>query len=241
MGRPGFPSVLKSLHQFWVDNPDAVRQQAQQVAGAVEQALTTAREGVEIDRAEVDAAISQLVGAYDREHAGFSKGGNKFPMPVNHEFLLEAAWDVRPARTAVLHTLDRMAMGGMYDQIGGGFHRYSVDSAWLVPHFEKMLYDNAMLASVYADAYEKTGNAWYATVVEEILDWVLREMTSDTGSFYSALDAESNAKEGESYLWTPEQMRSVLEAADLADEVAFALEVYGLDLGVKFRGSTPPR
>jgi uncharacterized protein YyaL (SSP411 family) len=240
MGRPGFPSVLKSLHQFWVDNPAAVRQQGQQVGSAVQQALAAGREPVAVDRAQVDATVSQLVGAYDREHAGFSKGGNKFPMPVNHEFLLEAAWDVRPARTAVLHTLDRMAMGGMYDQIGGGFHRYSVDDKWLVPHFEKMLYDNAMLASVYADAYEKTGDKWYGTIAEEILDWVLREMTSDSGCFYSALDAESNAKEGESYLWTPEQIQSVLEAAELQDEVAFALDVYGLGLGANFQDPHHP-
>ena len=240
MGRPGFPSVLKSLHQFWVDNPAGVRQQGQQVGSAVQQALAVGREPVVVDRAEVDATVSQLVGAYDREHAGFSKGGNKFPMPVNHEFLLEAAWDVRPARTAVLHTLDRMAMGGMYDQIGGGFHRYSVDDKWLVPHFEKMLYDNAMLASVYADAYEKTGDKWYGTIAEEILDWVLREMTSDSGCFYSALDAESNAKEGESYLWTPEQIQSVLEAAELQGEVAFALDVYGFGLGPNFQDPHHP-
>ena len=133
-----------------------------------------------------------------------------------------------------------MALGGMYDQVGGGFHRYSVDEQWLVPHFEKMLYDNAMLASVYVDAYELTGDEWYADIAMETLDWVLREMTSEDGSFFSALDAESNAREGESYLWTPDQIRSALEAGGLEDDVEFTLELYGLDRGTNFQDPHHP-
>ncbi|MBM44086.1 MAG: thioredoxin domain-containing protein [Phycisphaerae bacterium] len=240
LGRPGFPRMLESIHQFWTEQRDAVYTQADSVSAKVTEVMSARADAVPIGRSEVDAAISQLVATYDRTHAGFDKKGPKFPMPVLHEFLLTSAWDLSPARQAVTHTLDRMAMGGMYDQVGGGFHRYSTDEQWLVPHFEKMLYDNAMLASVYADAFEKTGDAWYGAVAAETLDWVLREMTSPDGAFYSALDAESNAREGESYLWTPEEIRSSLEAAGLGEEVEFTLEVYGLNKGTNFQDPHHP-
>jgi len=240
VGRPGFPRVLEGIHEFWLQQREAVYEQADKLSSAVKQSMSAKSDAVPIGRNEVDTAISQLVATYDRTHAGFDKKGPKFPMPVFHEFLLESAWDLSPARQAVTHTLDRMAMGGMYDQVGGGFHRYSTDEKWLVPHFEKMLYDNAMLASVYADAYEKTGDAWYGAIAAETVDWVLREMTSQNGAFYSALDAESNAREGESYLWTPEEIRSSLESAQLGDDVDFTLEVYGLDKGTNFKDPHHP-
>src|SRR6185295_14349494 len=103
-------------------------------------------------------------------------------------------------------TLDGMAMGGMYDQIGGGFHRYSVDAHWLVPHFEKMLYDNALLARAYLEGFQATGDAFYAHVAREVLDYVLREMTAPEGGFYSATDADSEGEEGRFFVWTPEQI-----------------------------------
>ena len=239
-GRPGFPRVLQGLHQMWIESPQDVREQATKISTAVRESLAKASAPQDIGRREVDATVAQLASSHDQINAGFSTQGPKFPMPVNHEFLIEAAWEVPAAREAVTHTLDRMALGGMYDQVGGGFHRYSVDEQWLVPHFEKMLYDNAMLASVYVDAYELTNDEWYADIAIETLDWVLREMTSESGSFYSALDAESNAREGESYLWTPTQIRAALEAADLADDVDFTLELYGLDQGTNFQDPHHP-
>ncbi len=128
-----------------------------------------------------------------------------------------------------------MAIGGMYDQIGGGFHRYSTDASWLVPHFEKMLYDNGQLASIYARAFELTGDPFYAQVVRETLDYVLREMTASSGAFYSAQDAEVNHREGENYLWTAAEIRAALDSAGLGQDVDFVTAVYGLDQGTNFQ------
>ena len=245
LGRPGFPTLLNSMHQYWTQQEESLRDQGAKLAGAIRARMDVEEGPEDLAKTQVDASLSQMLSGYDRTHGGFSKGAPKFPMPVNLEFLLEAGWASMPVRDAGVKTLDRMAMGGMYDQIGGGFHRYSVDDQWLVPHFEKMLYDNAMLASVYARAADETGDEFYAEVAGEILDYVLREMTSEGGAFYSAQDAESNAREGESYLWTPEEVRSALEADGLAAEVDFALEVYGLNEGTNFTDphhpGDPPR
>jgi uncharacterized protein YyaL (SSP411 family) len=133
----------------------------------------------------------------------------------------------------------------MYDQIGGGFHRYSVDAQWLVPHFEKMLYDNGQLASTYARAFELTNDAFQAEIVRETLDYVLREMTSKDGAFFSAQDAEVHSREGDNYLWTADQVRATLSAAGFGDDVEFAMKVYGLDRGTNFQDphhpDLPPR
>jgi len=244
-GRPGFPSLLTAMNQYWNDQEPALREQGAKLAQAIREQMTTTNEPQAIGQEQVDAALSQMLANYDRTNGGFSTGAPKFPMPVNLEFLQEAGWSSMPVRDAMILTLDRMAMGGMYDQVGGGFHRYSVDDKWLVPHFEKMLYDNAMLASVYALAAEETGDSFYAAIASEILDYVLREMTSTSGAFYSAQDAESNAKEGDSYLWTPQQIRTALTDAGLEDDVEFTLEVYGLNDGANFRDphhpGDPPR
>ncbi len=133
-----------------------------------------------------------------------------------------------------------MATGGMYDQIGGGFHRYSTDRQWLVPHFEKMLYDNGQLASIYAAAYERTRDPYYAEIVRETLDYVIREMTDASGGFYSAQDAEVNAREGENYIWVADEVRETLEAAGLAEDVDLALDAYGFNAGTNFRDPHHP-
>jgi uncharacterized protein YyaL (SSP411 family) len=177
---------------------------------------------------------------YDPADGGFGQGENKFPTPVNVDFLMAAAWDVEPVRRAVLHTLDRMAMGGMYDQVGGGFHRYSTDRQWLVPHFEKMLYDNGQLATTYAVAFERTSDPYYAQVVRETLDYVLREMVGGHGAFYSAQDAEVNHLEGGNYIWTADEVRAALDAAGQGDDVDFALDVYGFDRGPNFQDPHHP-
>jgi uncharacterized protein YyaL (SSP411 family) len=141
----------------------------------------------------------------------------------------------------VINTLDRMATGGMYDQIGGGFHRYSTDRKWLVPHFEKMLYDNAQLATTYAAVAERTRNPYHAEIVRETLDYVLREMTDPSGGgFYSAQDAEVNAREGGNYVWTAAQVKAALRAAGLDSDSEFTLEVYGFNGGTNFRDPHHP-
>ncbi|MHC4948725.1 MAG: DUF255 domain-containing protein [Planctomycetota bacterium] len=243
-GRPGFPTVLSQVHDFWTNQRPQVLEQADRVAGAVVQQLSLAAEPVPVDRRTVERGVSVMLSSYDRTDAGFG-GAPKFPMPSNLAFLMAAGWDLGPVRDAVKHTLDRMATGGMYDQVGGGFHRYSTDAKWLVPHFEKMLYDNGQLASVYAEAYVRTRDPFHAEIVRETLDYVLREMTDAGGAFLSAQDAEVNHKEGDNYLWTAEEIRAGLTDAGREDLVEFALQVYGLDQGTNFRdphhAETPPR
>ena len=134
----------------------------------------------------------------------------------------------------ITHTLDMMAYGGMYDQIGGGFHRYSVDAKWLIPHFEKMLYDNAQLAKVYLRAYQLTQAPRYRRVAEEIFSYIFREMTAPEGGFYSALDAETDAEEGKYYVWTADEIRKILGKKD----ASHFNEVYGVDKGPNFEGKS---
>ncbi len=238
--RPGFMTLLNAIHQAWEVRRPEMREQAARVGEAVERRLAAEAETVALDAGVVDAAIAQLMASYDPQDAGYGDAP-KFPMPVHLDLLLETSWDRQDVQDSLRHTLDRMAMGGMYDQVGGGFHRYSTDGKWLVPHFEKMLYDNGMLASVYAEAYDRTGDGYYGAVATETLDYVLREMVDDTGAFWSAQDAESNAREGESYLWTPQQIRDVIAAAGYpSDWSDLALAVYGLDQGTNFRDPHHP-
>lgn len=243
-GRPGFPFVLQQMSNAWTTQREAVLEQAQRVAQAVIEQHPLAAQPQPLGSRIVDEAVAQLLASYDAQNGGFvgaAQRAPKFPMPVYLEFLIGAAWDSARPRAAVMHTLDRMAIGGMYDQIGGGFHRYSVDEKWLVPHFEKMLYDNGQLASLYARAYELTKDDYYAEIVRETLDYVLREMTDDSGAFYSAQDAEVNAREGGNYVWVEQEVRDALAAASLGDDdIALALEVYGFTQGTNFQDPHHP-
>jgi uncharacterized protein len=238
-GRPGFPSVLKQLADAWRNQREQVLKQADQVATAVAQVVSQQPPIVPLRREQVEQAVAMLMRQYDRNHGGFG-GAPKFPTPVNLDLLMNVAWDRDDVRGAVTHTLNRMATGGMYDQIGGGFHRYSVDEKWLVPHFEKMLYDNGQLVSTYAKAFELTGDAFYERVLRRTLEYVLREMTDEDGAFYSAQDAEVDAREGLNYLWTADDVRDVLKHAGLQDEIDFALEVYGFTRGTNFQDPHHP-
>ena len=240
-GRPGFLTVGARLSDAWKNQRDMVQAQADKIADAIIEQLSIRPAAVPVGREEVDTAVSQLMSMYDPTHAGYSSGPNKFPMPVTLDLLMEAAWDNTDVRASVLHTLDRMATGGMYDQIGGGFHRYSTDVEWLVPHFEKMLYDNAMLASVYARACRLTGNQFYCEIARETVEYVLRELSAKNGAYLSAQDAESNAIEGESYIWTPEQVREVLAEGGMDPvEIELVIRAYGLDLGPNFQDPHHP-
>jgi len=153
---------------------------------------------------------------------------------------METGWDIPQVRKAVKKNLDAMLMGGMYDQVGGGFHRYSTDAKWLVPHFEKMLYDNGQLLSTYAKAFELTEDETYANVIRETVEYVDRELNSPEGGFLSAQDAETNHLEGETYLWREHQVREALSAAELEDEIDFALSIYGIDQGPNFQDPHHP-
>jgi uncharacterized protein YyaL (SSP411 family) len=164
-----------------------------------------------LDPAVLELAAQALGPDFDWTYGGFGRAP-KFPQPMTYDFLLRAHH--RTGRTKLLEmvelTLHKMAQGGMYDQLGGGFHRYSVDPVWLVPHFEKMLYDNALLARLYLHAYQVTGRPFYRRVVTETLDYVAREMTAPNGGFYSTQDADSEGEEGKFFLWTPTAIKAIL-------------------------------
>ncbi len=235
-----FKNLLVRVSDVWNQNPAGVARQADSLATRVTQQLSQAswRRPLGVD--DFDRGMRQLMGSYDIDEGGFGGGRNKFPMPGYLELFVGAGWHSPKVQEAVTYTLERMARGGMYDQIGGGFHRYSTDRQWLVPHFEKMLYDNGQLASMYAKVYELTGDEFLAEVLRETLDYILREMTDPAGGFYSAQDAEVNAREGGSYVWTVDEVTEVLTAAGLGDDVEFAMTVYGLDKGTNFQDPHHP-
>ncbi len=239
-GRPSFPQVLEAMSTAWQDHRDDVRRQSGRVAAMVRESLLAGEAVRPLGAVQVDAAVDQLMSMHDREHGGFGSAP-KFPQPVFLEFLMEAGAGRAAIESAVASTLDAMALGGIYDQLGGGFHRYSVDERWLVPHFEKMLYDNAQLASVYARSHARTGSPLHRRVAEETLEYVLRELTDPgTGLFHSAQDAEVDAREGLNYLWTESEFARVLREAGLEDDVPEALALFGLVEGTNFQDPHHP-
>ena len=217
-GRPSFPQVLDFAHRRWQDQ----REQVLQIAARLTVAIRDLESGQETAAAPPDSLlVAEVLAAvqarYDAINGGFG-GAPKFPPSLRLELLMaspERFADPQVQRI-VLHSLEQMAAGGLYDQIGGGFHRYSTDAEWRVPHFEKMLYNQAHLARLYVRAYELTGDARWRWVAEDIFRFVAREMTGPDGAFYSALDAETEAEEGKYYLWTARGLESELgREADL--------------------------
>jgi uncharacterized protein YyaL (SSP411 family) len=212
MGMPGFDQVLAAVIDAWQNRRAEAVEQAGRLAEHL-RAMNKLPEGGRLDQGILRSAAAALERTFDFRHGGFG-GAPKFPHPMDLRVLLRI-WK-RERRDGILQmvtlTLDKMAAGGIYDQLGGGFHRYSVDERWLVPHFEKMLYDNALLATAYIEAYQATGQADYARVVRETLDYVLREMTQANGGFYSTQDADSEGEEGKFYVWTPREIENLLGA-----------------------------
>ena len=186
-GMPSFPELLRAVTEAWHSRRDQLLASGRQVVSAIaQQQSVEVAEGEEPLKPEIlGAAVQELWRSYDEQHAGWG-GGPKFPQAMMLEFLLRfhhRTGDLR-ALQMVTETLEAMARGGIYDQVGGGFHRYSVDGGWLVPHFEKMLYDNALLARVYLHAWQVTGNLLFRDISEEILDFVMRGMAGPAGGFY---------------------------------------------------------
>ena len=210
-GLPGFPRVLQTVAQAYTSRRGEVEAAAEQVVAHLNRALEV-QHGVEpLTTSMLSTAYIALKAIFDAENGGFGSAP-KFPQPMILEFLLRYHHrsSDKDALLIVEHTLERMASGGIYDQIGGGFHRYSVDARWLVPHFEKMLYDNALLSHLYLHAYQATGKQLYRRIVQETLDYVLRELTDKGGGFYSTQDADSEGVEGKYYTWTLEEVKAVL-------------------------------
>ncbi len=238
-GRPGFPKLLQSVTHAWQENRAGVVESAQELTEKVRNATGRQTEGGlgEVSATTSEAAFRALEHAFDPHWGGFGRAP-KFPSASNLEYLLMyGARTGEDAPTAMaLHTCRRMAEGGMYDHLGGGFARYSVDAKWLVPHFEKMLYDNALLARVYVHAYQVSGDEVFATVVRETLDYLEREMLDEAGGFHSAQDADSEGIEGKFFVWTPDEIVAVLGAEDGA---AFCA-VYAVTEGGNFEDPHHP-
>ncbi len=209
-GRPGFPEVLKDIARVWKTQRDQVEKAGAQLAGLIASPAKDTSGGSLTAKA-LDQARRELDNGFDEKDGGF-RGAPKFPPAMAIQFLLRFYQKTRDKTLLPLVevTLDKMSQGGIYDQMGGGFARYSTDNQWLVPHFEKMLYDNALLSRAYLEAYQVTGQGEYARVAREIFAYVLRDMTDKEGGFYSAEDADSEGEEGKFYVWTPGQIKQVL-------------------------------
>ncbi len=211
-GRSSFLDVLRQIQKLWDTRRDELLASAADLHTRLEQAAAgAAPSGSQLNADTVRKAASLFKKSYDPRHGGFGDAP-KFPQPSQPELLLRYArrFGDEEATRMVLHTCERMAAGGIHDQLGGGFARYSVDAEWLVPHFEKMLYDNAQLAQLYLDAYLVSGDRQQLAVVRDILDYVLRDMTHPEGGFYSAEDADSEGHEGKFYCWTLEEFSRLL-------------------------------
>lgn len=210
-GRPGFGSILRQLAQAWKEKPHDVESTTENFMNALQKTESISFAS-KLEKTILDEATLNLLSMGDPINGGFGQAP-KFPNSANLSFMLRYSKLSGIARFQefVFKTLNKMANGGIYDHLGGGFHRYSTDSRWLVPHFEKMLYDNALLPIVYAEAYQITKDYKYLEIVNQTLQYVLREMTSPDGGFYSAQDADSEGEEGKFYVWDKKEIREILD------------------------------
>jgi uncharacterized protein len=231
---PSFTDVLVAVNDAWQNRRQELLDSSHQLVSAIEQqmAITTNGQPETLKPETLDEAYRHVQRGFDSTHGGWGDAP-KFPQPMTLEFLLRYHHTTgdQQALQMVTQTLDAMARGGVYDQLGGGFHRYSVDNHWTAPHFEKMLYDNAQLARVYLHAWQVTGEPFYHAIVEETLDYVAREMLDPDGGFYSTQDADSAGEEGRFFVWTPDEIRNVL--GDKADRF---IEAYGVSDNGNFEG-----
>jgi uncharacterized protein YyaL (SSP411 family) len=237
-GMPAFREVLTAIDGYYRTNSKEIRERGASLVAALDNiADSSADDFAALTKAPFATARERLEQLFDEQYGGFGQAP-KFPHPTSIALLL-AHWrrgrpqneDAR-ALAMVERTLDRMAEGGLYDQLGGGFFRYSVDRFWSIPHFEKMLYDNAQLLGLYADAHAATGSRLYARVAAETADWVMRDMQDPRGGYYATLDADSEHEEGKFYVWTPPEIDALLTG----DENRLAKRVLGLDRAANFEG-----
>jgi uncharacterized protein YyaL (SSP411 family) len=226
MGMPSFRQVLGAVADAWEKRKDEIREQGARMAQRLQGGALLAPSDEPMTQEALDAAVATLRKSFDSVHGGWG-GAPKFPAASAIEFLLR-----RGETQMALYTLRAMASGGMYDQVGGGFARYSVDATWTVPHFEKMLYDNALLARAYVHGWQVSGDDTLRRTAEETLDWTLREMRAPEGGFYSALDADSEGVEGKYYVWTVDELR-----AALGDDAKAAIAWFGATVRGNFEGA----
>jgi len=232
-GRPGFGSLCRQLAQSWKEKPNDIEKASNnfmQNLGNLQQHQTPSK----IDKSILDEAAINLLQIADTTYGGFGQAP-KFPNASNLSFMFRYSKlsGISKFQKFALLTLKKMAKGGIFDQIGGGFHRYSTDAKWLVPHFEKMLYDNALLPIVYSEAYQITKDPFFENVVKKTLDYVIREMTSSGGTFFSAQDADTNGEEGQTFVWKKQEIEKILGS----DSEIFCI-YYDVTDGGNFEGNT---
>jgi uncharacterized protein len=231
---PSFRDVLAGIARAWKEEPDEITRVGGQVASHLQQSLTSDQlSETAFSQEQLGGVVKALMDSYDWGNGGWG-AAPKFPQPMTIEFMLRRhiAGDEEALKIAV-HVLKAMARGGMYDVVGGGFSRYSVDNFWRVPHFEKMLYDNAQLARVYLHAWQITRNTHFKQIVTETLEFIARELTHPAGGFYSSLDADSEGEEGKFYVWTLDEIREVL-----GEESEFFEAAYGINERGNWEGKT---
>lgn len=213
-GMPGFPRILLGVSQAYRERPDDVEKSVAQILAALQRMSESPETSKTFSASIIADGVEKLARAYDHDNGGFGQAP-KFPNAGVYELFLRHYSRSKDERSLemVVHTLTKMARGGIYDHLGGGFHRYSVDAKWLVPHFEKMLYDNAQLVGVYAHAYTITRDPLFKSVVEQTAGYLLREMLQPEGGFYSTQDADSEGEEGKFFVWTADQINRVVGEA----------------------------
>lgn len=246
-GMPAFMDVLRGIANAWQNQRAEIEQSGQQLRDALTETGTPPGSADrELDPQVIDLALNGIAEAFDRENGGWG-GAPKFPQPMTLEFLMRRYTKTRDelVRRMFTTTLTKMARGGMYDQLGGGFHRYSTDAIWRTPHFERMLYDNAQLARVYLHAFQITGDEFYKRITTEILDYIVREMTDPNGGFYSSQDADSEGEEGKFFVWTPDEIRNVLGGSGIliasrrpsnVNDAQLFMDAYGVTPNGNFEG-----
>ncbi|MFL6374729.1 MAG: thioredoxin domain-containing protein [Pyrinomonadaceae bacterium] len=230
-GMPSWTQVLLSIAESYRGRRAELEQSANEILSELRK--MTLLEAGSLSEEILDGAFASFSRSFDSINGGFG-GAPKFPQSMSLEFLLRYHHRTADPRALemVTRTLDKMALGGIYDQLGGGFHRYAVDAIWLVPHFEKMLYDNAQLARLYLHAYQVTQNEFYKRICVETLEYIRREMLDASGGFYSTQDADSEGEEGKFFVWTPDEIEAVLGSKDAADFSSF----YGVIRAGNFEG-----
>lgn len=229
-GMPSFQQVLRSVAEAYRERRDQVEGQAERLTAMLRRAGQLESQATDLGVETLDEAVQQLHQYFDDQNGGFGSQP-KFPQPMTLEFILTQYLRTRDLDTLYMTelTLGQMAWGGIYDQLGGGFHRYSVDAYWLVPHFEKMLYDNAQLLLVYLHAWQLNNVPLYKRVIDETVDYVLREMTAPEGGFYATQDADSEGEEGKFFVWTPDEIEAILDSD--------AAKIFEMHYGVTARGN----
>lgn len=233
-GRPGFTKILKIVSETYKAKKIEILNSEDEIKKSISRMSTSLKGFGKFEDSDFDTAFNIIESNYDKKWGGFGNAP-KFPGSMTHQFLLRYYYKTGNVKSLemVEHSLKMMAQGGMYDQIGGGFHRYSTDNEWLVPHFEKMLYDNALLSRLYLETYQLTKKEFYLDVAEDILNYIMKEMTDECGGFYSAQDADSEGVEGKFFVWNTDELESFLSE----EQIQMAKEFYGITVEGNFEGA----